>query len=264
MPTRRVLLGSALAFPAALAAAQDAVLRPDLLELFGTATPGTFAALRLEPRGLVLVGDARARTRLIPASTYKVPHSVIALETGVVADVDRDVFRWDGVTRDIAEWNRDHTLRSAIRYSVVPVYQQIARRIGAERMQTYVDAFDYGNRDIGSAIDRFWLDGPLRISAVEQVVFIEKLLRGRLPVSERSMALVRDIMPVVEAGGVRLRAKTGAAVIGGRLSLGWIVGWAGEGGRATVFALNLDLQDSGDLARRAEIVAAMLGRIDPP
>jgi beta-lactamase class D len=106
-------------------------------------------------------------------------NSVIALETGVVGDPDKDVFKWDGVTRSIPGWNKDHTLRTAIAVSAVPVYQEIARRIGAERMQKYVDAFEYGNRNIGGGIDRFWLTGDLRISPLEQIAFVDKLRRAR-------------------------------------------------------------------------------------
>lgn len=263
MISRRLLLGAALC--PALARADEAtptVLRPELSRLFADAgVQGTFVALRLAPRELTVADESRARAPMIPASTYKIPNSLIALETGVVGDVDQEAFRWDGVTRDIAEWNRDHTLRTAIKYSVVPVYQEIARRIGAARMQSYVDAFDYGNRDIGGGIDRFWLDGNLRISALGQIVFLEKLYRDQLPLSKRSMTLVRDILPVVEAGGARLRAKTGASVKDGKLALGWLVGWAGEGERATIFALNLDLRGAADLAQRAPLAAEMLGRI---
>jgi beta-lactamase class D len=263
MISRRALLGSALAPACARAeAATPVVPRPDLLALFEQAgTPGTFAALRLAPRQLVLTGEARARARVIPASTYKIPNSLIALETGVVADTDGETFRWDGVTRSIPEWNRDHTLRGAIRYSVVPVYQEIARRIGAVRMQTYVDAFDYGNHDIGGGIDRFWLDGNLRISPVEQIAFLERFWRGRLPVSARTTALVKDIMPVVEAGSARLRAKSGAAVKDGKLALGWLVGWVGEGEGTTIFALTIDLNGAADLDRRAPLAAALLDRV---
>ena len=123
-----------------------------------------------------MTDEGRARTGYLPGSTFKIPHALIALETGVVADVDKEVIRWDGVVREIEEWNRDHTLRTAMRYSVVPVFQQIANRIGAERMKQFVDAFDYGNRDIGGALDRFWLDGALRISALEQIEFLQALL----------------------------------------------------------------------------------------
>jgi beta-lactamase class D len=86
-------------------------------------------------------------------------------------------------------------MRSAIAASVVPVYQEIARRIGPERMQKYVDLFEYGNRDIGGGIDQFWLTGNLRIDPIEQVDFIDRLRRGALPVSRRSQELVRTSSP---------------------------------------------------------------------
>src|SRR5258708_36755126 len=106
---------------------------------------------------------------MLPASTFKIPNPLIALETAVVADPDKDVFKWDGVTRPVEGWNHDHTLRSAIAASAVPVYQEIARRIGAERMQKYVDLFEYGNRDIGGRIDQFGLPVKLAIDPAPHV-----------------------------------------------------------------------------------------------
>ena len=164
----------------------------------------------------------------LPASTFKIPNSIIALETGVVEDPDKDVFKWDGVTRSIEAWNKDHTLRSAIAASAVPVYQEIARRIGAERMQKYLDLFDYGNRDIGGGIDQFWLTGNLRIDPMQQIDFVDRLRRGVLPVSKRSQDLMRDILPVTKVGDATIRAKSGLlgaeqrqAVTGLDGRLGW-------------------------------------------
>ncbi len=143
----------------------------------------------------------------------------------MVEDPDKEVFKWDGVTRSIEPWNRDHTLRSAIAASVVPVYQEIARKIGPERMQKYLDMFDYGNRKIGGGIDQFWLTGDLRIDPMQQIDFVDRLRRGALPVSKRSQDLVRDIMPVTKVGNATIRAKTGLA----RRGAGQAV--AGLGGR---------------------------------
>ncbi len=116
-------------------------------------------------------------------------------------------------------------MRSAIAVSAVPVYQEIARRIGQERMQ-YVDMFDYGNRDIGGGIDQFWLTGNLRIDPVEQIDFVDRLRRRALPISKRSQDLVADILPVTKVGDSVIRAKSG--LLGaerGEPSLGWMVGW---------------------------------------
>src|SRR4029077_10948972 len=127
--------------------------------------------------------------------------------------------------------------------SAVPVYQEIARRIGEERMQKYVDLLEYGNRDIGGGIDQFWLTGNLRIDPVQQVDFVDRLRRGVLPVSKRSQELVRDILPVTKVGDSIIRAKTG--LLGaetGNPSLGWLVGWAEKGSASTVVALNLHVR----------------------
>ena len=186
-------------------------------------------------------------------------NSLIALETGVVEDPDKDVFKWDGVNRPIEAWNRDHTMRSAIAASAVPVYQEIARRIGEERMQKYVDLLDYGNHDIGGGIDQFWLTGSLRIDPMQQVDFLDRLRRGVLPISKRSQELVRDILPVTKVGDCVIRAKSG--LLGaerGQPSLGWMVGWAEKGSARTVFALNMDCKEPRLIPERMVLAQACL------
>src|SRR5438046_4315806 len=129
---------------------QRSEFRDDLAKrFFDLGTVGTFVGYKVDDYLIIASDKVRSGEGKLPASTFKIPNSLIALETGVVADPDKDVFEWDGIKRDIAAWNSDHTLRSAIAASVVPVYQEIARRIGLERMQHYVDLLDYGNHDIG-------------------------------------------------------------------------------------------------------------------
>jgi beta-lactamase class D len=238
-------------------------IREDLAKHFtDEGTAGTFVGYKTEDYLVVASDKDRSGQAMLPASTFKIPNSVIALETGVVEDPDKDIFKWDGVTRSIETWNRDHTLRSAIAASAVPVYQEIARRIGAERMQRYVDLFEYGNRDIGGGIDQFWLTGNLRIDPVEQVDFVDRLRRGVLPVSKRSQDLVRDILPVTKSGDVVIRAKTG--LVGAEVckpSLGWLVGWAEKGGAQTVFALNLDIREPRHVGDRMKLAQQCLADI---
>src|SRR5436305_3837200 len=228
-------------------------------------TEGTFVGYLIDDYLVIASDKDRSGEAKLPASTFKIPNSLIALETGVVADPDMDVFKWDGVTRSIEAWNKDHTMRSAIAASAVPVYQEIARRIGPERMQKYVDLFEYGNRDIGGGIDQFWLTGDLRINPIQQIDFVDRLRRGVLPVSKRSQDLVRDILPVMKVGDATIRAKTG--LLGaelGKPSLGWLVGWAEKGGAQTVFALNMDIREprhAADRMKLAELCLTDIGAI---
>lgn len=238
-------------------------IRQDLAKHFTDAgTVGTFVGYKTDDYLIVASDTDRSGEAVLPASTFKIPNSVIALETGVVGDPDKDIFKWDGVQRSIEAWNRDHTLRSAIAVSAVPVYQEIARRIGEERMQKYVDLFEYGNRDIGGGIDQFWLTGKLRIDPIQQVDFVDRLRRGVLPASKRSQELVRDILPVTKAGESTIRAKTGLlGAEADRPSLGWLVGWAEKGSENTVFALNLDVREPRHIDDRMKLAQQCLGDI---
>ena len=223
-------------------------------------TAGTFVGYKTDDYMIILSDKERSGEPRLPASTFKTPNSLIALETGVVKDPDKDVFPWDGVKRDIEAWNNDHTLRSAIAVSAVPVYQEIARRIGQERMQKYVDLFEYGNRDIGGGIDQFWLTGNLRIDPMDQIDFVDRLRRRALPISKRSQDLVCDILPVTKVGSSIIRAKSGLT---GKEqgSLGWMVGWAEKDDARTVFALNMDCREPRHIADRMTLTQACLADI---
>jgi beta-lactamase class D len=244
-------------------APQRSEIRDDLAKHFlQEGTVGTFVGYKVDDYLVIASDKNRSGEAKLPASTYKIPNSLIALETGVVEDPDKDVFKWDGVKRSIEAWNQDHTMRSAIAASAVPVYQEIARRIGQERMQKYVDLFEYGNRNIGGGIDQFWLTGDLRIDPVQQVDFVDRLRRGVLPISKRSQDLVRDILPVTKVGDATIRAKSG--LLGaelGKPSLGWMVGWAEKGSAQTVFALNMDVREPRHIADRMTLAQQCLADI---
>jgi beta-lactamase class D len=268
---RALLAGTAAAMLAGLAPSKGeqqprVEMQPDLGEAFTElGTAGTFAVLDTGG-GRVIVSDReRAETGFLPASTFKIPNSLIALETGVAADADATMFPWDKVVRDFDAWNQDHMLRSAFKASSLPTYQEIARKIGPERMQHYVDEFNYGNHDIGSApIDMFWLNGRLRISAMQQISFLQKLYRNELPVSPRSQEIVRDIMYIEPSELGPLRGKTGAVGIGvepgSKATLGWLVGWVEQSNKPYIFAMNIDVRDPRHLAQRLQITKTLLKR----
>jgi beta-lactamase class D len=242
---------------------QRSEFRDDLAKrFFELGTTGTFVGYKVDDYLIIASDKVRSGEGKLPASTFKIPNSIIALETGVVEDPDKDVFKWDGVTRSIEPWNKDHTLRSAIAVSAVPVYQEIARRVGAERMQKYLDLFDYGNRDIGGGIDQFWLTGNLRIDPIQQIDFVDRLRRGVLPVSKRSQELTRDILTVTKVGDATIRAKSGLlGAEAGKPSLGWMVGWVEKGSQQTVFAMNMDCKEQSHIVARMTVTQQCLADI---
>lgn len=243
------------------AAAQSIVERPDLDAIFAEqGASGTFVLLDVAADKMTVVNRARAEKRIVPASTFKIANSLIALETGAVKD-ENEVLPYGGKPQPIKEWERDMGLRDAIRVSNVPVYQEVARRIGPERMRAMIERLDYGNRQIGTVIDRFWLDGPLEISPVEQARFLARLARRQLPLSARSQAIVRDIIRLDDVNGAILYGKTGWAG-STKPNVGWLVGWVERGATVHSYALNIDMAGLQDAPKRLTIVQAMLSRLE--
>jgi beta-lactamase class D len=230
-------------------------VKPELEKYF-QGFKGAFVLYDLNSNQYSRYNPERCAERFIPASTFKIMNSLIGLETGVIPD-ENYVIKWDGTQYDIPSWNQDQTLKTAIQNSVVWYYQELARRVGKEKMQYYVDAAHYGNQDISGQIDTFWLEGGLRISADEQVEFLKRLYQGDLPLSQRSMNIVKEILVLEKAGSYQLSGKTGS---GQRLipHEGWFVGYLETKGNVYFFATNFESSSpdglaNGDTARKISL-----------
>jgi beta-lactamase class D len=219
-------------------------------------TTGTFVLLDVQADEMWVHNLARARKGFLPASTFKIPNSLIALQLGAVEDV-AEVLPWDGTTRSRKSLNRDHDMRSAIRYSVVWFYQEMARRIGFDRMTLWLAQLNYGNQDVSAGIDQFWLSGEFRISALEQTEFLRELAAHRLPFEAGIMDQVHDILLVDQGPGYRMFAKTGWAVAPDP-DIGWYVGWVDSQAGRHVFVANLDIAHAGQAPARTAIVRQIL------
>jgi beta-lactamase class D len=217
---------------------------------------GTLVLMKEGSGKMEVYNTSRARTGYLPASTFKILNSLIALETGVTAGPET-VFPWDGKQHPFAAWNRDLTFREAFAASSVPVYQGIARSVGKERMARSVDEVKYGNADIGGDVDTFWLEGNLRISAMEQVDFLQRLYGERLPFSKKSMDVVKDIMAQDKGTDWVIRSKTGW-VARVAPNIGWWVGWLERKGDVWFFACNIDMAGPEQAKARKDVVVAVL------
>ena len=216
---------------------------------------------RQADRAMWVFDPVRSKKRYSPASTFKIPHTLFALDAGAVRD-EFQIFRWDGVNRGFAGHNQDQDLRSAMRNSTVWVYELFAKEIGDDKARRYLKKIDYGNADPSTSNGDYWIEGSLAISAQEQIAFLRKLYRNELPFRVEHQRLVKDLM-IVEAGrNWILRAKTGWE---GRM--GWWVGWVEWPTGSVFFALNIDTPNRmDDLFKREAIVRAILRSIEalPP
>ena len=205
----------------------------------------------------------RCARRFSPCSTFKIAHSLIALDTGVATDAHfrqewdakrypREPWMSDGLAKS---WLKDHTLRTAFQNSAVWYYRELAKRIGKQRMQMYLDRFGYGNADISGGIDQFWLDKSLLISPEEQIQFLKAFYHNRFGLSDSAVLLVKDIMLIEQNAHHRLSAKTGTNLRG----MGWVVGFVETGDNVYFFAYNAQLPaDKRHPKQRIDMVKAIL------
>ncbi|GFE66082.1 penicillin-binding transpeptidase domain-containing protein [Litoreibacter roseus] len=222
----------------------------------------TMVVVRLSDGRHWISNVGRATTRFIPASTSKIPHTLIALEIGVV-DTDT-IIEWDGKRRWLDSWNKDQTLPSAYRNSAVWAYQHFARQIGHQTMAAWITRFDYGNHDIGSDenLTTYWLRGPLEISASEQIDFLSKLAEQSLPLSNQTYAKALEIMMADNGADWTLYAKTGWHYDETGMDIGWYVGWVDRAGDRYAFALNMDMPSSDYVRLRVSTVRFVLDALD--
>lgn len=235
--------------------------RDDLLEVFEAAgVVGTFAVLDASTNAMTVVDRARAEQRLVPASTFKIPHALIALETSAIASLD-EIVPYDGAAVPFPEWERDMSVREAIKVSNAALFQQLARRIGPEREREWVRRLGYGNAQIGEKVDQFWLDGPLEISASEQVQFLRRVARRALPASASAQDAVVAALEVERTPRYAMYGKTGWQ-FSRTPQVGWWVGWVEHtDARVHTFALNIDITRPEDAALRVPLARRLLERL---
>ena len=178
--------------------------------------------------GEILVYNMELDTmRFTPASTFKIVNSLIGLETGKILD-ENMLIKWDGVKRSNAEWNADMDMKQAFKVSNVGYYQEVARRIGADTMQHWIDTLAYGNGTIGKSIDSFWLNNTLKVSPDEQLGFMKRLYFDQLPFRKSVQQIVRNVMLQEDNTAYKLSYKSGWGFDEQNNSIGWLTGWIEE------------------------------------
>ena len=180
-----------------------------------------------------------AKNGIIPASTFKIPNSIIALETDVIKN-ESDVFKWNGEKRWNKKWEQDLTFKEAFQVSCVPCYQEVARKIGVERMKNYLNKLNYKEMVFDSTtIDNFWLDGESKISQIQQIQFLKRFYFSELPISKRTESIVKNIMLIEKTDEYTLSGKTGLSAKND-LYNGWFVGYFEVKNKVYFFATNLE------------------------
>lgn len=197
----------------------------------------------------------------LPASTFKIVNSLIGIHTGRIVN-EKMVIKWDGVLRERAEWNKDLTMEEAFKISAVPYYQEVARRIGKDTMQQWLDSLGYGTKKITSKIDSFWLDNSLKITPDEQLGLVKRLYFNQLPFSKSTHEMVKNVMVQENNANYILAYKTGWGFKENGKSIGWVVGWLEENKHPHFFVLNFEGEKDIDMINiRKNILMGILKQL---
>jgi len=207
--------------------------------------------------------DRYKDSTFLPASTFKIINSLVGLQTGIIPDT-KMVIKWDGVVRSVPSWNKDLTMYDAFRVSAVPYYQEIARRIGKDTMQFWLDSLHYGTSKIKTRVDTFWLDNSLKISPDEELGLVKKLYFNQLPFYAAYQDTVKKLMLFEDKPAYKLSYKTGWGQNENGNQLGWVIGWIEENRHPYFFVLNLESKDKNfDMATvRMKILKDILTQLD--
>ena len=212
---------------------------------------GTIVIESLNTKKIYIYNDKRAEMLFSPASTFKIPNTLIALNEGVVTK--DSVIIWDKKNREYESWNKDQTLLTAFKSSCVWCYQEFASKIGVEKYEKYLKELNYGNKNIGNDVRRFWLDESLKITTYEQIKFLKRLYTNDLPFKIEDMNTLKEIMIDEKNEYYTIRAKTGW-----EWKYGWYVGFVETKDDVWFFATNIDTKSKDDLIKRKEITLEAL------
>lgn len=218
---------------------------------------GCFVLFDQNKNEYFIYNEAKSKRQISPCSTFKIVNSLIGLETNVLQD-ENTTFKWNGKRYPIESWNKDQTLKSAVSNSVVWYFQEVASRIGEERMQSYLNKVDYGNKDISGGLTKFWLQSSLKISPREQVDMLRKLYNNKLPFSARNINIVKKVLILSNSNGIVLSGKTGSGTFDKKGVNGWFVGYVEQGGKVLFFATNITAKDNASGAKAQQITMQIL------
>jgi len=192
-----------------------------------------------------------AKKGQLPASTFKIPNSIIALESGIIKN-DSTLLIWNGEKRRNKNWEQDLTFRDALHFSCVPCYQKIAKEIGVKKMRNYLDLFNYGIIKFDSTtIDNFWLEGDSRINQFQQINFLKAFYQSQLSISERTEKTMKRMMVIEDTNEFKISGKTGWSYTN-EIDNGWFVGYIESHKKVYFFATNISPKENSNINIFAE------------
>jgi len=214
--------------------------RMQIDSLFNSLTikKGSIVTYHLSNKEYFRYNPSMCNTGYLPASTFKIPNSLIALELGIVSDVNQ-IIKWDNIKSSNESCNSDQTLASALKNSCIWVYSEFANKIGINQYKDYINKIDYGNKQIDyGPKNRFWLEGDFKISADQQVEFLKKFHNYELPFSKGNIDDVKKLILLRDTPNFKLSGKAGTEFISNKEVIVWFIGYVEMPNETVFFSIN--------------------------
>lgn len=171
----------------------------------------------------------------------------MGFDAGILKDENNPTWYYQEGYDDFLEiWKTSQTPQTWMKYSCLWYSRLLALEMGMDKMQSYLDSFDYGNHDLSGGLATLaWVNSSIEISPKEQASFIKKMVQGILPVSSHALQMTKAILFVEELPeGWKLYGKTGwsGSILGkdgNIMESAWFVGWVEKENSFFTFAYNV-------------------------
>ncbi|WP_163832644.1 class D beta-lactamase [Spartinivicinus ruber] len=247
------LLSATLVFTSLFSHAKDDELIKETFDKYSA--KGTMIISSYDGSQQYIYNQKRSEQEFLPASTFKLLNTLIGLKEGVITK--NTVFKWDSKDKGWDMWNKDQTLKSALSYSCVWCYQQIAKQVGNKTYLEHFNKVNYGNKKTGPNVQRFWLDGELRVTAQQQIDLVKRIYDEKLPYPKQDIETLKNIMVVEKKPNYTLYGKTGWAN-NSIQQVGWFIGFVETKSGPWFFAMNIEMTEMKQASIRKSITKEVL------
>ncbi len=160
----------------------------DLKKYFDSSNvEGCFALLNNQTASITVYNMKLDTQRLAAGTSFKIPETLIGIQTGKITNENTTL-----LNDSLGTGNP--TLKEAFNNSSIPYFQSLAREIGKDTLKFWVDSLGYGNKNMNSAVDSFWLNNDLKVSPDEQLGMLSKLYFEQLPFQKYAQEMVGNLM----------------------------------------------------------------------
>ncbi|MEM6298790.1 MAG: penicillin-binding transpeptidase domain-containing protein, partial [Bacteroidota bacterium] len=94
----------------------------------------------------------------------------------------------------------------------------------------------------------FWLVGDSKITAFEQINFLQRFYESKLPITERTERIMREMIVIENKTTYSLSGKTGWSIRGDHNN-GWFVGYVERDKKVYYFATNVEPEVDFDMSQ---------------